>query len=125
VPLLRSYGVSATVQNSNWDNMARALVSGKGVIAETDASILWKNVPGLGAPEELAPHAVVVTGIEYDDGGNVINIIINDSAGQCSRKVPVDQWNNAIRSYNSMTIPGTNKHYDDPATIIVTKYPIF
>jgi len=125
VPLLRSYGVPATVQNSNWDNMARALVSGKGVIAETDASVLWRGVPEFQSlPPTGSPHAVVVTGIEYDDGGNVINIIINDSAGQCSRKVPVDQWNEGVRSLSNMTNKSTEKKYDPPG-IVITNVPIF
>jgi len=125
VPLLRSYGVSATVQNSNWDNMARALVSGKGVIAQADAYYLWQGVVPDSQLQQMgkkAWHAVVVTGIEYDDGGNVTNIIINDSAGQCSRKVPLNQWNKAIQSYSKETDSNGN-HYD-PAVIVITNNPI-
>jgi hypothetical protein len=104
--------------------MAFALASGKGVIAETDARILWENVPNIILPRELTPHAVIVTGIEYDDNGNIINIIINDrGTGNCSRKILIDQWNRALQSRNDAKDSNGN-HYA-PATILVTDSPIF
>jgi len=95
--ILANSGVASTVQPSNLNNIGSALSRGQGVIANVDAGVLWGNNQYLGGG-----HAVTVTGIEYDDNGNVTNVIINDTGDNvCGRPVPVDTWNNAVNAYNT------------------------
>jgi uncharacterized Zn-binding protein involved in type VI secretion len=122
--LMRNFDVPAVVETSSLDSIGTALANRQGVIAEVDASVLWQGVPGIVAPNGFAPHAVTVTGIEYDDNGNITNVVINDSAGQCSRKVSVDQWNKAVQAIHNAVDTTTGQHYA-PATILVTQNPIF
>jgi hypothetical protein len=112
--LLGNYQVSSTVEANTLNNISTALASGKGVIATVDSDVLW----GIdNASKNAVGHAVVVTGIEYDNNGNVTNVIINDSGGgDCSRRVPVDTWNKAVRAYNTT---------DHPSLLNVTNKSIF
>jgi len=109
--ILSSYNINSTVQEDNLNNIEKALSSGKGVIATVDAGAFYdNNQKGLG-------HAVLVTGLEYDDNGKITNVIVNDTGGGvCSKRVPIATWNKAVNDY------GTK---DYPALINVTDDPIF
>jgi uncharacterized Zn-binding protein involved in type VI secretion len=89
--ILQSQGVSSTVQANTLENLGLAAARGQGTIANLDPAILWgSGTPGGG-------HAVTVTGVEYDDAGNVKNVYINDTGtGQCDQPVDVNTWNNAV-----------------------------
>jgi uncharacterized Zn-binding protein involved in type VI secretion len=116
--LLTDFGIPSTVEENNLSNISQALASGKGVMADTDASILWKGViPDNQLPKSPAFHEITITGIEYDDNGNITNVIINDTGtGNCSRKIPVDQWNKAVQAVRDAGYS---------AQINVTSKPIF
>lgn len=93
--ILASNGVASTVQASNTANMGQSLARGQGVIANLDAAQLWG---GTTPPGSL--HAVTVTGVEYDDAGNVKNVIINDTGtGNCGQSVPIATWNSAVGAH--------------------------
>ena len=110
--ILENFNITSTVQPNNLNNISKALASRKGVVAVVDSKVLWtgkiNNPPN---PD----HAVLVTGLEYDDNGKITDVIINDTGtGECSQKVPVDTWNKAARTTQ-------NK----PALLNVTDKPIF
>lgn len=93
--ILASSGVSSTVQTNAVANMGEALAQGQGVIANLDAAQLWG---GTTPPGSL--HAVTVTGVEYDDAGNVKKVIINDTGtGNCGQSVPIGTWNSAVGAH--------------------------
>ena len=95
--ILINSGIASTVQAGNLENMGLALSQGKGVIASLDAYYLWPPHPDL---DPGALHAVTVTGIEYDDNGDVAHVIINDTGtGECGRRVPVNTWNDAVSGH--------------------------
>lgn len=74
-------------------NLESSVASGRGNIVVVDSQTLWTN----GAtPPSTGDHVVLVTGVEYDDDGNVTNVIINDTGtGTCSQSVPIGVWNQA------------------------------
>ena len=107
--ILANAGVPSTVQASNLTNVGLASSQGQGVIANLDASFLWNNVPGVVTPPPGSLHAVVVTGVEYDDAGNPTNVIINDTGtGQCGRRVSAAQWNSAVGAHPAPALNVTN-----------------
>lgn len=102
--ILASNGVASTVQASNAGNLGLAMSRGQGVIASLDAAQLWG---GTTPPGSL--HAITVTGVEYDDAGNVVNVIINDTGtGNCGQVVPVATWNAAVGAHPSPALNVTN-----------------
>ena len=93
--ILANNGVPSTVMATNPENLGLALSRGQGVIASLDASRLWgpPTPPG-------ALHAVAVTGIEYDDAGNRVAVMINDTgSGQCGQRVPARQFDEAVAAH--------------------------
>jgi uncharacterized Zn-binding protein involved in type VI secretion len=95
--ILAANGVASNVQASTLSNLGMAASRGQGVIASLDAAQLWG---GTTPPGSL--HAVTVTGVEYDDAGNVVNVIINDTGtGNCGQVVPAATWNSAVGAHPS------------------------
>jgi uncharacterized Zn-binding protein involved in type VI secretion len=95
--ILANSGVASSVQSSNLNNLGLGMSRGQGTIASLDAAQLWG---GTTPPGSL--HAVTVTGVEYDDAGNVKNVIINDTGtGNCGQVVPVATWNSAVGAHPS------------------------
>jgi uncharacterized Zn-binding protein involved in type VI secretion len=89
--ILRSAGVNSTVQVNTLENLGLASSRGQGLIANLDPALLWgQGTPGKG-------HAVAVTGVKYDDAGNVTHVVINDTGtGKCGQEVDVATWNKAV-----------------------------
>ena len=109
--ILANNGVQSTIQASTIDNIGMATSQGRGVIANLSPSILWAST----SPESKAPpnsfHAVLVTGVEYDDAGNPVNVIINDTGpkkGQCGIKVPASVWNQAVAAHPNRALNVTD-----------------
>lgn len=93
--ILANAGVASTVEASNLNNLGLAMSRGQGTIASLDAAPLWG---GTTPPGSL--HAVTVTGVQYDDNGNVTNVIINDTGtGQCGQVIPIATWNAAVGAH--------------------------
>lgn len=91
--LLANNGVSSHLEDRTMGNLESSVAAGRGNIVVVDSQTLWTN--GTTAPS-TGDHVVVVTGVEYDDNGNVKSVIINDTgAGTCSQKVPLNVWNQA------------------------------
>lgn len=91
--ILAANGVASHREDRTMGNLEASTASGRGTIVVVDSQTLWTN----GAtPPSTGDHVVVVTGVEYDDNGNVINVIINDTGtGTCSQSVPIGTWNQA------------------------------
>jgi len=91
--ILANNGVANHQEDRNMGNLESSVASGRGNIVVVDSQTLWTN----GAtPPSTGDHVVLVTGVEYDDDGNVTNVIINDTGtGTCSQSVPIGVWNQA------------------------------
>lgn len=83
--ILQTNGVPTTTQVASMEGLELLLSQGRGIIAPVDSGILWGNP----MPSGGADHAVLVTGVEYDNAGNPVNYIINDTGtGNCGQAVP-------------------------------------
>lgn len=102
--ILAANGVASSVQANNARNLGLAMSRGHGAIASLDAAALWG---GTTPPGSL--HAVAVTGIEYDDAGKPVNVIINDTGtGNCGQVVPIATWNAAVGAHPSSALNVTS-----------------
>jgi uncharacterized Zn-binding protein involved in type VI secretion len=123
--LLSDSGVPSVTEDNNLNNISQALTNGQGVMASVDANVLWKDIPGIVHPPPGSGHEVTVTGLVYDDKGNVTAVIINDTGtGDCSKPVPVDTWNKAVQGLKTKIL-GTNPPQYYGNLINVTKNKIF
>ena len=92
--LLTKNGVPASTAPGTMQNLELAVAQGKGVVAAVDAGLLWN--PAFGAPLK-SWHAILVTGVEYDANGNILNVIVNDTGiGTCGQKVPAATFKAAL-----------------------------
>lgn len=84
--LLTNNGVAATTTSSTVPTLAdieTAVAQGRGVVAPVNVA----GLPGWGT--QTGGHAVVVTGIQYDDSGAITNVIYNDTGiGVCQQTAP-------------------------------------
>jgi uncharacterized Zn-binding protein involved in type VI secretion len=82
--IARYYDVGlSTDQPQSYENIAQALSEGRGVITANDVSVLWGG-------EYAGSHAVVVTGMEFDQNGRATTVIYNDTGkGTCSARTDV------------------------------------
>jgi hypothetical protein len=111
VAILGANGVGAHQEAPTMGNMEAAVASGRGVSVDVWAGSM-PNWAGQGLAPGTGGHNILVTGVEYDDDGNPVNVIINDTGvGQCSQSVPYGQFQNAL-------IGGGNNH-------VVTNNPIW
>lgn len=89
--ILARNGVPSSLQDGTMDNISQAVAERRGVITSHEVSVLW-------GPGQSGGHAIVVTGVEYDANGNLLNVIMNDTGlGQCGRKIPAAQFQNSLR----------------------------
>ncbi|PVV12335.1 MAG: hypothetical protein B6D77_05575 [gamma proteobacterium symbiont of Ctena orbiculata] len=91
--ILNQNGVASHLESRNMANLELSVSQGRGNIVTVDSSTLWSN----GAtPPSTGDHVVNVIGLEYDDNGDVTNVIITDTGtGQCQQSVPISVWNQA------------------------------
>ena len=76
-----------------------AVAQGRGVVAPLNVS----GLPGWGA--QTGGHAVVVTGVQYDDAGNVTNVIYNDTGiGVCQQTAPAATFQNSLNVLSAQQI---------------------
>lgn len=102
--ILANNGVASTQVPNDAGNLESAVAGGNGVIMSVWAGNM-PNWAGQGLAPNTGGHAIVVTGIEYDDDGNPVNAIINDTGvGQCSRSVPFSALQGAARSDRPLNV---------------------
>lgn len=110
--IMGSNSVPASLATSTMQNLEVAVAQGRGVVSFVDAGSLWG--PAGGVAPAGGNHWVQVTGVEYDDDGNIVAVIINDTGmGTCGQRVPIATWNAATGATG-----GVNEH-------IVTNNPIW
>lgn len=100
--ILAGNGVPSTLIQGNMSAIQTAVGQGRGVIAAVDAGSpgFWPNSPPAGSG-----HAVTVTGVEYDEHGNIKNVIINDTSAGCNRPIPYAVFQQAMDAWNQQTQP--------------------
>lgn len=110
VNILGANGVPAGTQAASMQNLETAVASGRGTISSVMAGTLWAGTPaGAGTPPGTGPHAILVTGVEYDENGNITNVIINDTGvGTCMQKIPAATFQNALAARGGVPHVVTN-----------------
>jgi hypothetical protein len=111
VNILTGNGVpAATTAGASMQELEVAVASGRGTISSVMAGTLWQGTPaGAGVPPGTGPHAILVTGVEYDENGNIKNVIINDTgAGTCMQSVPAAKFQNALAARGGVPHVVTN-----------------
>lgn len=98
--ILASQNVKSSLQPQNMESIELAVANQKGVITSNDAGKLWNN------PEfDGSGHAVVVTGVEYDQNGNLVNVVINDTgSGQGKQSIPAQRFQNSLRAKRDINV---------------------
>ena len=102
--ILANNGVASSVVQTSSQNLGMAMSRGQGAIVSLDAAALWgpPTPPG-------SLHAVTVTGVEYDDAGNRVAVVINDTGtGQCGQRVPANQFDQATAAHPNSQLNVTN-----------------
>lgn len=99
--ILNSNGVPAHLEESSMDNLTQAVAEGRGVISSHDANVLWYNK----VEDEVAGHAIVPTGLVYDENGNLKSVIVNDTGwGTCGQVKPADQFQRSLREGRDLNV---------------------
>jgi len=87
-----------SLEKNDVNKTIKALHDGKGVVAVTDAGVLWNDPRYRGGG-----HAVHVTGALTDKQGKPIAIIINDTGtGNAAQAIPAERFQQAIQGYPSL-----------------------
>ncbi|MCC6554111.1 MAG: PAAR domain-containing protein [Polyangiaceae bacterium] len=94
-----------TGQAANMTQIAQFVAEGRGVIAPVYAAMLWDDSvawnSGLVPGTYTGSHYVLVTGVEYDEAGELKSVIINDTGlGQCGQSVPASKFHRSLHSHS-------------------------
>jgi uncharacterized Zn-binding protein involved in type VI secretion len=107
VKLLEDQGVAAQTEPGSPENIQQAVAEKRGVTASVHPYWYW---PAWTRVQPDAAHEIQITGVEFDENGNVKAYIVTDSGlGECRLRIPAADFGYA-------QIPG--------APITVTKHPI-
>jgi hypothetical protein len=74
--ILKAQGFDVEEKDPSVEAIDAAIKNGNAVIISVNCGTLWGNT-------QTGPHAVVVTGMEYDDHGNVVGVVYNDTGVPC------------------------------------------
>lgn len=100
--ILDEKGVPAENVPASVESIEESVRSGKGTIVSVWAGVIW--APWAPMKENSGPHAVVITGVIYNDDGTIKGFTINDSGeGVCGKFVPVEIMQRAIMPGSSLT----------------------
>jgi len=108
--------IPATPTGAQLGQYELALSQGKGVLAGGDVA----GLPGWGG--QSGGHAVLITGYEYDDNGNIVAVHYNDTGiGVCNQTATPAQFQNAMNiEANNLIAQGFT-----PLGAAVTNNPIW
>jgi uncharacterized Zn-binding protein involved in type VI secretion len=121
VAILAANGVPAstlptTAAGPQVADLGVSLSNGRGAIAAIDTN----GMPGWGT--QSGPHAIVVTGMEYDDNGNITKVTYNDTGvGQCNVTVTAAQFQTALNGRTAMA----SANGQGPVPFVVTNNPFW
>ncbi|MEZ6138324.1 MAG: PAAR domain-containing protein [Pirellulaceae bacterium] len=89
--ILARHGVDSSQQDATLENILNAVGTGRGVITSHDVSVLW-------GPGNSGGHAILVTGVEFDEHGQPETFITNDTGtGTCGARYPADVFMASLR----------------------------
>lgn len=101
VALLKAYGVPASTKDASRENVAQLVAEGRGVGVTVFArryKPTWYSTRG-------SIHELLITGVEYDENGNVATYILNDTgAGACSVRVPAAAFERSWHPYGRLVV---------------------
>lgn len=90
--ILARWGVESDRKEATRENIERALAEGKGVITSHQTGVLY------GDPKEKGMHALLVTGVFYDEHGVISAYRVNDTGtGECGKGVPAAVFEKSLR----------------------------
>lgn len=99
--ILNENGVAAHTEESSMENLTQAIAEQRGVISSHDANVLWYD----NVQPEVAGHAIVPTGLEYDENGQLKNVILNDTGmGTCQQTMSADQFQRSLRPGRDLNV---------------------
>lgn len=105
VGILSDFGVPAEARQGTPEATARAVSEGRGVLAWVWAGTLWGPTPE--TPAGTGSHAILVTGVEMDEHGNILAFFINDTgAGTCTQRVPAALFSSSLQGVPSIVTSG-------------------
>lgn len=111
--LLNQNGVPASEVPATSKNLQQAVAERRGVIVILMAGTLWG--PGWGPAPGSGPHAILVTGVQYDAAGKLKTFFINDTGmGTCTQPV-----------YFLRLLRAVDDYFDGTGTHVVTDNPIW
>ncbi len=103
--MLEEKGIPAETRPQSIEEIEKAVREGKGVGVSVHP--YWWGDYVKPNPDDAASwlHAIAVTGVEYDEHGNVAAFIVNDTGlGQCGLRIPVDEFDKALEKRIKMTV---------------------
>jgi len=108
--------IPATPTGAQLSQYELAMSQGRGVLSGGDVS----GLPGWGG--QSGSHAVLITGYEYDDAGNLTHVTYNDTGlGVCGQKITAAQFQNFMNiEANNLIAQGST-----PFGAAVTTNPIW
>ena len=74
------------------------LSQGRAIIANGDVSGFPASA-GYGVQANMRGHAIVVTGMDYDDAGNITNVHYNDTNSMCGQTITSAQFSNFLNTF--------------------------
>jgi uncharacterized Zn-binding protein involved in type VI secretion len=90
VKLLKDQGVDASTEPGTPENIAQRVAEGRGVSASVYPYWYW---PAWAHSKLDAQHEIGITGVEFDENGNVKAYIVTDSAlGDCHLRIDAATW---------------------------------
>lgn len=104
--LLDEAGLPATqFLNPSLEDIRDAIREGRAVIVGYDTRPTWND----NSPKPLG-HAVRVTGVEVDDQGKVVAVIINDTGdGDANKRVPADVFQKGLDGFGGGRMATTDE----------------
>lgn len=101
IAILKHYGVAATKQDATKENVAQFVAEGRGV----SVSVFSRMYNPTWYPRRGGIHELLITGVEYDENGNIASYIINDTGyGACSLRVPAAKFERSWHPYGSLVV---------------------
>ncbi len=98
--ILKRNNVDSHLEEQSPEKIQQAVTDGKGVVTRHDPGLLWENQNYLGMG-----HAVVVTGVVYDETGAVTGYVVNDTGnGKGMKEIPAATFEGSLKPSGHMNV---------------------